>query len=59
MSTFFFTLFQLDESVRESFDVAYSNIYAFHAAQKPVEKVVENMKVSCTHFTNLVPRLSS
>ncbi|KAL7611557.1 hypothetical protein Lser_V15G08725 [Lactuca serriola] len=35
---------ELDESVRESFDVAYSNIYAFHAAQKPVEKVVENMK---------------
>ncbi|XP_076911744.1 histidinol dehydrogenase, chloroplastic-like [Bidens hawaiensis] len=35
---------ELDEAVRESFDVAYSNIYAFHAAQKPVEKVVENMK---------------
>ncbi|KAI3721275.1 hypothetical protein L2E82_32281 [Cichorium intybus] len=35
---------ELDESVRESFDVAYSNIYAFHAAQKPVEKVVENME---------------
>ncbi|KAJ0667299.1 putative histidinol dehydrogenase [Helianthus annuus] len=35
---------ELDEAVRESFDVAYDNIYAFHAAQKPVEKVVENMK---------------
>nr|XP_043634918.1 histidinol dehydrogenase, chloroplastic isoform X2 [Erigeron canadensis] len=35
---------ELDDAVRESFDVAYSNIYAFHAAQKPVEKVVENMK---------------
>ncbi|KAI7751228.1 hypothetical protein M8C21_021297, partial [Ambrosia artemisiifolia] len=35
---------ELDEAVRESFDVAYNNIYAFHAAQKPVEKVVENMK---------------
>ncbi|GJZ68208.1 histidinol dehydrogenase, chloroplastic isoform X1 [Tanacetum coccineum] len=35
---------ELDEAVRESFDVAYSNIYAFHAAQKPVEKVVENME---------------
>ncbi|KAK9062975.1 hypothetical protein SSX86_016845 [Deinandra increscens subsp. villosa] len=35
---------ELDEAVRESFDVAYNNIYAFHAAQKPVEKVVENME---------------
>ncbi|KAL8210688.1 hypothetical protein R6Q57_005125 [Mikania cordata] len=35
---------ELDEAVRESFDVAYSNIYAFHAAQKPVEKIVENME---------------
>lgn len=26
--------------------MAYSNIYAFHAAQKPVEKFVENMEVS-------------
>ncbi|KAM3361999.1 Histidinol dehydrogenase, chloroplastic [Capsicum chinense] len=34
---------ELDSSVREAFDVAYNNIYAFHAAQKPVEKVVENM----------------
>ncbi|MCE3051568.1 hypothetical protein HAX54_050228 [Datura stramonium] len=36
-------LYLLDSSVREAFDVAYDNIYAFHAAQKPVEKVVENM----------------
>ncbi|XP_035842883.1 histidinol dehydrogenase, chloroplastic isoform X3 [Helianthus annuus] len=35
---------ELDEAVRESFDVAYNNIFAFHAAQKPIEKVVENMK---------------
>lgn len=34
---------KLDETVREAFDVAYNNIYAFHAAQKQVEKVVENM----------------
>ncbi|CAI9117316.1 OLC1v1018686C2 [Oldenlandia corymbosa var. corymbosa] len=39
---------ELDEVVREAFDVAYNNIYAFHAAQKPVEKFVENMEgVKC------------
>lgn len=39
---------QLDAAVREAFDVAYDNIYAFHAAQKSVEKTVENMKgVKC------------
>ncbi|KAL8108803.1 hypothetical protein AgCh_025046 [Apium graveolens] len=39
---------ELDPVVREAFDVAYDNIYAFHAAQKPVEKVVENMEgVKC------------
>jgi histidinol dehydrogenase len=38
----------IDASVREAFDVAYNNIYAFHAAQQPVEKVVENMEgVKC------------
>lgn len=36
---------QLDPTVREAFDVAYDNIYAFHVAQKSVEKSVENMKV--------------
>ncbi|KAG9154384.1 hypothetical protein Leryth_000817 [Lithospermum erythrorhizon] len=34
---------ELEPAVREAFDVAYDNIYAFHAAQKPVENVVENM----------------
>ncbi|XP_075501992.1 histidinol dehydrogenase, chloroplastic isoform X2 [Primulina tabacum] len=34
----------LDPAVREAFDVAYDNIFAFHAAQKPVEKIVENMQ---------------
>ncbi|PIN19139.1 Histidinol dehydrogenase [Handroanthus impetiginosus] len=34
----------LDPVVQEAFDVAYNNIYAFHAAQKPVEKIVENME---------------
>lgn len=37
---------QLDAAVREAFDVAYDNIYAFHLAQKGAEKSVENMKVS-------------
>lgn len=39
---------ELDATVREAFDVAYNNIYAFHAAQKPAERSVENMKgVKC------------
>ena len=36
---------QLDPPIKEAFDVAYDNIYAFHAAQKSPEKSVENMKV--------------
>jgi histidinol dehydrogenase len=36
---------QLDATVKEAFDVAYNNIYAFHLAQKSVEKSVETMKV--------------
>jgi histidinol dehydrogenase len=36
---------QLDPAIREAFDVAYDNIYAFHVAQKSVETNVENMKV--------------
>ncbi|CAL1380342.1 unnamed protein product [Linum trigynum] len=35
---------ELDADVREAFDVAYDNIYAFHFAQKSDEKSVENMK---------------
>ncbi|KAG5015090.1 hypothetical protein JHK85_021226 [Glycine max] len=39
---------QLDAHVKEAFDVAYNNIYAFHAAQKTPERNVENMKgVQC------------
>lgn len=38
--------FQLDPSIKEAFDVAYDNIYAFHFAQKSAEKTVENMKAS-------------
>ncbi|KAI5572135.1 hypothetical protein BDE02_11G142600 [Populus trichocarpa] len=35
---------ELEAAVREAFDVAYDNIYAFHLAQKSTEKSVENMK---------------
>ncbi|MED6192344.1 hypothetical protein PIB30_009153 [Stylosanthes scabra] len=35
----------LDGALKEAFDVAYSRIYAFHAAQKTSERIVENMKV--------------
>nr|XP_027114297.1 histidinol dehydrogenase, chloroplastic-like isoform X2 [Coffea arabica] len=34
---------ELEEAVQEAFDVAYNNIFAFHAAQKPGEKIIENM----------------
>ncbi|XLU52940.1 histidinol dehydrogenase, chloroplastic [Arachis hypogaea] len=38
----------LDPHIKEAFDVAYGNIYAFHAAQKSPERSVENMKgVQC------------
>uniref|UniRef100_A0A453BXB6 Histidinol dehydrogenase n=1 Tax=Aegilops tauschii subsp. strangulata TaxID=200361 RepID=A0A453BXB6_AEGTS len=35
---------ELDPAVKEAFDVAYDNIYAFHVSQKSPEKTVENMK---------------
>ncbi|KAE8702736.1 Histidinol dehydrogenase [Hibiscus syriacus] len=35
---------RLDPTVKEAFNVAYNNIYAFHLAQKSVEQSVENMK---------------
>ncbi|XP_010520324.1 PREDICTED: histidinol dehydrogenase, chloroplastic [Tarenaya hassleriana] len=35
---------ELDKAVKEAFDVAYDNIYAFHLAQKSTDKSVENMK---------------
>ncbi|XP_059652855.1 histidinol dehydrogenase, chloroplastic-like isoform X2 [Cornus florida] len=35
---------ELDAAVREAFDVAYNNIYAFHAAQRSAERTIENMK---------------
>ncbi|PNT61007.1 hypothetical protein BRADI_5g09046v3 [Brachypodium distachyon] len=36
---------ELDPAVKEAFDVAYDNIFAFHVSQKMTEKTVENMKV--------------
>lgn len=42
---FFAFFLQLDPPIKEAFDVAYNNIYAFHSAQKSPEKSVENMKV--------------
>uniref|UniRef100_A0A7N0SW52 Histidinol dehydrogenase, chloroplastic n=2 Tax=Kalanchoe fedtschenkoi TaxID=63787 RepID=A0A7N0SW52_KALFE len=39
---------ELDVTVTKAFDVAYDNIYAFHAAQKSAERIVETMKgVKC------------
>uniref|UniRef100_A0A803KM15 Histidinol dehydrogenase, chloroplastic n=1 Tax=Chenopodium quinoa TaxID=63459 RepID=A0A803KM15_CHEQI len=35
---------ELDPHIKKAFDVAYDNIYAFHAAQKSEERNVENMK---------------
>jgi histidinol dehydrogenase len=46
---------ELDPAVKEAFDVAYDNIYAFHAAQKLPEKTVENMKgVRCKRITRCI-----
>lgn len=47
---------ELDSVVREAFDVAYDNIYAFHAAQKSAEISVENMKgVKCKRVSRGIP----
>ncbi|KAI8546070.1 hypothetical protein RHMOL_Rhmol07G0087600 [Rhododendron molle] len=47
---------ELDAVVREAFDVAYDNIYAFHAAQKSAEISVENMKgVKCKRVSRGIP----
>ncbi|CAN6454452.1 unnamed protein product [Victoria cruziana] len=35
---------KLDPQVKEAFDVAYDNIYAFHLAQRAPEKSIENIK---------------
>ncbi|XP_074580131.1 histidinol dehydrogenase, chloroplastic isoform X2 [Curcuma longa] len=46
---------ELDPAVREAFDVAYNNIYAFHAAQRIPEKEIENMKgVRCKRIARCI-----
>ncbi|KAJ6297703.1 hypothetical protein OIU76_018921 [Salix suchowensis] len=47
---------ELEATVKEAFDVAYNNIYAFHLAQKSAEKSVENMKgVRCKPLMLAIP----
>ncbi|KAJ4702950.1 Histidinol dehydrogenase, chloroplastic [Melia azedarach] len=46
---------ELDAAVKEAFDVAYDNIYAFHSAQKSAETSVENMKgVRCKRVSRSI-----
>ncbi|KAI3930026.1 hypothetical protein MKW92_032481 [Papaver armeniacum] len=46
---------QLDPAVKEAFDVAYDNIYAFHFAQKAPPVKVENMKgVRCKRVSRCI-----
>ncbi|RZC47083.1 hypothetical protein C5167_040035 [Papaver somniferum] len=46
---------QLDPAVKEAFDVAYDNIYAFHYAQKAPPEKVENMKgVRCKRVSRCI-----
>ncbi|XP_039131317.1 histidinol dehydrogenase, chloroplastic isoform X2 [Dioscorea cayenensis subsp. rotundata] len=46
---------ELDPVVREAFDVAYSNIYAFHDAQKVPERTTENMSgVRCKRIARCI-----
>jgi hypothetical protein len=41
---------QLDSDVKAAFDVAYDNIYVFHAAQRKTQQLqVETMPVSVSH----------
>ncbi|XP_006851840.2 histidinol dehydrogenase, chloroplastic isoform X2 [Amborella trichopoda] len=45
----------LDPAVKEAFDAAYDNIYAFHFAQRVPEQVVENMKgVRCKRVARCI-----
>ncbi|KAJ8758799.1 hypothetical protein K2173_000520 [Erythroxylum novogranatense] len=50
---------KLDDTVKDAFDVAYDNIYAFHLAQKFLEKSVENMKgVKCKRVARSIASVS-
>lgn len=53
-----FAFTQLDAAVKEAFDIAYDNIYAFHAAQISAEKNVENMPVSNAIIYNVINYMS-
>ncbi|CAJ1935879.1 unnamed protein product [Sphenostylis stenocarpa] len=45
----------LDAHVKEAFDIAYGNIYAFHAAQRTPETNVENIKgVQCKRISRSI-----
>ncbi|CAL9135532.1 unnamed protein product [Musa textilis] len=46
---------EVDPAVRKAFDVAYSNIYAFHDAQRVPEKDIENMTgVRCKRIARCI-----
>ncbi|KMZ66554.1 Histidinol dehydrogenase [Zostera marina] len=46
---------ELDPDIKESFDVAFENIYAFHVAQKSPENIIENMKgVRCKRVARCI-----
>ncbi|KAI0497587.1 hypothetical protein KFK09_020818 [Dendrobium nobile] len=46
---------EIDQEVREAFDVAFDNIYAFHAAQRIPERIIENMSgVKCKRIARCV-----
>lgn len=46
---------ELEPAIKEAFDVAYNNIYAFHAAQKSAGTSVENMKgVRCKRIARSI-----
>ncbi|CAA7399238.1 unnamed protein product [Spirodela intermedia] len=46
---------ELDPAVKEAFDVAYDNIYAFHVAQRTPEQSIENMKgVRCKRVARCI-----
>ncbi|KAH0454718.1 hypothetical protein IEQ34_016642 [Dendrobium chrysotoxum] len=46
---------EIDQEVREAFDVAFDNIYAFHAAQRIPERIIENMSgVKCKRIARCI-----
>ncbi|KAJ6825782.1 histidinol dehydrogenase, chloroplastic isoform X1 [Iris pallida] len=46
---------ELDPAVKEAFDVAYDNIYAFHVSQRVSEKTTENIRgVRCKRIARCI-----